>query len=61
MSEWVLVILFGISNWGNAGVRQVPYATEAECYAALEKVIVRDSANGEGGTIIYCKLVASDE
>ena len=61
MSEWILVILFGISSWGNAGRQVIEYRTEAECYAALEKVIVRDSVNGEGGTILFCKEVTSNE
>lgn len=55
MNTWILVILFGISNWGNAGLRKVEFDSKEKCFEALSKTVIVNAPNSEGGIVAYCQ------
>ena len=57
--NWVLVIIFGISGWGNGGYNEATFTNKEDCYEALSKIRVEAvgqiSGEDDEQVIVYCK------
>lgn len=55
---WVLVLMYGITGWGAAGVRYVEFPDEASCYKALKEMRIEATSQKSGDddeqVVAYC-------
>jgi hypothetical protein len=53
VSEWILVVLLGITGWGVSMQREIEYGSEGACYKALDSI--QSNKKPEGGQwLAYC-------
>lgn len=59
MGTWTLVIMAGITGWGNGAVSFGTYPSEESCYRALAAIRAADQpvreSDKKGSWIAYCR------